>query len=115
MTQTAEAPPKGARRGSSFSDRQIAQTVKDGTAVRVTTLGDDGPESITGWVFGMDDFHWGIVDGHGNKYLVHKTAPSLQIVDYPTLGTYAEKRDEIEALVEPFRRSVLRNHFGQND
>lgn len=113
MTTTpSRAPSRGnsaGRRGSNFSDKQVAQSVKDRTPVRVT-LADDSV--IDGWIYGMDDFHWGIVDSGGDTYLVHKSAPALQFLSYPVLKT--GERDSVAEKTEPFRDYVMRNFFAQH-
>ena len=113
MTATASAPSRGkasARRGSSFSDRQISQSVKDGKAVTFT-LADADP--VTGWVYGYDDFHWGVVAIDGTTHLVHKTAQCVTIQnDHLLSDLHKVTRQQIEVLVGPFRRYVMENHFG---
>ena len=110
MTQTATgAPGKGngtstRRRGSTFSDRQIAQSVKDGKPIMV---GASEEEEVWGWVYGADDFHWGIVTTGGETYLVHKTAPLIRIM-HPV-----EVPDHVSEMVAPYQRYVLRHHFSQ--
>lgn len=112
MTTTPSRAPSGgnsaSRRGSNFSDKQVAQSVKDRTPVRVL-LADE--YFVDGWIYGMDDFHWGIVDTAGDTHLVHKSAPTLQFLSYPVLkpgegGSVIEK-------TEPFRDYVMRTFFSQ--
>lgn len=107
MTGTTDAPAQGsaatARRGSSFSDKQIYASVKEGRQIRVTVEG----EPFEGWVYGVDDFHWGLVDAEGATVLVHKSAPV--VVFLPSQKT----TPRAERLVSSFRAWVLRSHYGQ--
>jgi len=112
MTTTpSRAPSKGTssgRRGSNFSDKQVAQSVKDRTPVRVTLVDES---VVDGWIYGMDDFHWGIVDTTGDTYLVHKSAPVLQFLSYPVLT--GEEGSAVTDKTEPFRDYVMRAIFNQ--
>lgn len=112
MTGTTGAPKEGAsssgastaRRGSSFSDKQIFAAVRADRRIKVTVEG----ECFEGWVFGVDDFHWGIVDEHGATALVHKSAPLVRFLPAQTLPS------RVEAKVAPFRRWVLSAQYGQS-
>lgn len=94
----------GTKSGSHFSDRQIASAVKDGHALRVVLPNGD---AIEGWVFGVDNYHWGIVDAGGSTHLVHKSAPCVSVLDWLTMPP------TLEEIVGPFRDYVMREHFGQ--
>lgn len=94
------------RRGSTFTDKQIAFSVRERRAVRAHLLG--GVEAVSGWVCGMDDYHWGVVDGKGDVHLVHKSS-SITIT-----RESVELPSEAEAVVAPFRDSEwMKAHFGQ--
>jgi hypothetical protein len=97
------------RRGSALSDRQIAYSVRTGQriAVLLPLLGD---VEVAGYAFGLDDYHLGLVTRDGQRLLIHKSAHLM----FSREGTYANepRREELEALVAPFRRWVERVHFG---
>lgn len=117
MTATTGTPGKGSapvRRGSNFSDRQIAHAVKGRRAIRAALPSVSGWEHITGWVYGGDDYHWGIVTAQEELFLVHKTVPAIQILDLRIDDLEDEGQQEtVGSLVEPFRQRVMRDHFGQ--
>lgn len=103
-------PDKAAngRRGSKFADRQIAHAVKDERKVRIQYR--DGTGLVEGWVYGMDDYHLGIVDVTGNTMLVHKSAAA--IITF-TDRVMDEGDTRIREICDPFRRRVMEEHFGQ--
>jgi len=96
-----------------MSNRQIAQSVKDGRRISVRVEG----EVITGYVGGMDDYHWLIVaptdDGGVTTTLIHKSAPLVHL--HPE-STYAEESGlaAMEQIIAPFRGMVMRTYFGAN-
>lgn len=113
MAGSAAASTKGApRRGSSFSDKQIAHAVKDGRAVEV--LFCDGSTAI-GFVYGADDFHWGLVTLDGRRLLVHKSTPRLVFTEHLLEHQGGSVRERIEPLVSGFRDYVLREVFNQTE
>lgn len=95
--------------GSSFMEKQIAFAVKEGKQVCVTQPAGD---VITGWVMGMDAYHWGVVDSIGRVHLVHK---SNTLTITPTLLDQAPEyaRTMVEPVVAPFRDTVMRDYFKQ--
>lgn len=103
-----QSSPRTARRGSHFTDRQIAQSVRDGRVVEIHTV----VSSQSGWIFGADDFHWGIVDRMGSTCMVHKTAPSLRVTDITLEMQPQDVRDLVEPIVKSYRESIMREHFG---
>lgn len=113
-TATAERDTAGTRRGARFSDKQIAHAVKDRKAITIVL--PNGQDLITGFVYGMDDFHIGIVDEYSNTSLVHKSAAAaIRFTDNVMSsggqpGSIAEK---IREICEPFRNRVMREHFSQ--
>lgn len=111
-TASAQASRRQQRRGSHFTDKQIAQSVKDGRAVHVTLL--DG-RTVLGWVYGMDDFHWGLVTLDGSKVLVHKSAPFVEF----TVHLLAQQTSAVQALIEPvvtpFRAHVVETVFSKSN
>ena len=92
-----------------MSSKQLAKTVVEGRMVTfwfTTTL-----EPITGYLCGMDDFHWMVVTPHDEKHLVHKSAA---LVDLHTESTYGDEimRPLLDDVVQPFRGWVERTFFG---
>lgn len=103
-SRTSGTTPGGApKRGSAFSDKQIAFAVKDGKPVRVYF---DDCLQIQGWICGIDDYHWGVVDASGEVNLVHKSVGRLTILSEP-MGI----PPEVEAIVAPCRDYVMREFF----
>lgn len=110
MSESAKDPSalRPSRRGSDFSDRQIYQAVKQGKAVQFVTVCG---EKVTGWVFGMDDYHWGVVTPTGEVHCVHKSAPLMTVTDHLLERQAVGTREDIEPLVQPFYERVMREHF----
>lgn len=109
-SRRATANGSRTRSGSYFADKQIAHTVKDGKAIEV--LLPDG-NKVIGWVFGADNYHWGLVSLFGDVILVHKSAPMVTVTEHMLSKQDADHRRDIESLVAPFRDYVMREHFGQ--
>jgi hypothetical protein len=115
MTSTQTAPPsqvkKPSRPGSSTSTKQIVQTVKDGRKVYFKTVVGD----ISGYVAGMDDYHWMVVTPAENltTHLVHKSAP---LISLGRASTYQDEdtKEEMDKIIAPFRQWVLRTYFGRS-
>lgn len=109
---TAERPA-AVRRGSRFSDKQIAHAVKDYRHLTISAV--TGEELAQGFVYGMDDFHIGIVDTNGNTRLVHKSAAA--VISFDTFPTFVALASEVRAMIEEtcgaFRSRVMREHFSQ--
>lgn len=95
------------RRGSSFSDKQIAASVKDGKRVTVVLLNG---QAVSGYVCGADDYHWGLTSSDGSITLVHKSA-GMTIAAESTIDTEPES---VKALVSVYRKFVLSTTYGQN-
>ena len=95
-----------------MSSKQLARTVLDGKTVTFNLA--DGP--LTGYLCGMDDFHWMIVTPYGDKFLIHKaSAASIEISDNPTYEHLSSgMRDSLEVVVAPFRRWVEAAYFGRS-
>ena len=98
-----------ARSGSAMSTKQLARTVLDGRLLTFTPLVG---EPITGYLCGMDDFHWMVVTPYGSKHLVHKA--SAPVIDFGDCR-YIEEPDHpvLEKVVGPFRRFVEAEFFGR--
>lgn len=60
-------------------------------------------ETISGYLCGMDDFHWMVITPSGSKHLIHKA--NVSVVDLLESPTYAneENHEELESVVAPFR------------
>lgn len=97
---------RSGKRGSTFSDKQIAKTVRDGKAIEFSLV--DGV-SLTGWVYGMDDFHWGVVDGGGRTHLVHKAAATRVSI----LDSEGAPPAVVTEVAGRFRDYVMKTYFGQ--
>lgn len=91
------------RIGASLSDKQVAQSVLDGKRVEATL---PNGQSISGYVFGRDDYHWAIATPDGETVLVHKSIPALRVA--ANAGLHMEpRRDDLEQMISPFRQHLL--------
>ena len=88
--------------GSAMSTKQLAQSVAHGRMVTFHTP----VREVTGYLFGMDDYHWAVITAEGRKTLVHKGSASL--IDFADESTYdtEDEHDRLERLVGPFRSSL---------
>ena len=98
-------------RGSMFADKQMHQAVRDLRAVEIWTA--EGGPAVTGFIYGMDDYHWGIVDYHGLPMMVHKTASLVRFLDHTLDSLAQEQQAKVRAVIEPFRNRVMREVFKQ--
>lgn len=107
------APRRAASRGSVMSDKQVNAAVRDNRQVQA--LLHDGTQ-VAGWICGVDDYHWALVDESAVVHLVHKSAPSLTILR-PTLDTLLplDQRGAILKIVNPYRSHVLRVAFSMSE
>jgi hypothetical protein len=97
-------------RGSDMSSKQLARTVLHGRAV---TFRFPSGDAVTGYLCGMDDFHWMVVTSDGLKHLIHKGSASvITMADTPSYNS-EPLCDEMEAVVGPFRRFVEEVLFGR--
>lgn len=55
--KVTEAPARQ-RRGSEVSDKQIAQAAMNGRRVTFRFVSTQPSQEVTGYVVGMDDYHW---------------------------------------------------------
>lgn len=92
-----------------MSTKQLARTVIDGRLLTFTPLVG---EQITGYLCGMDDFHWMVITPSGSTHLVHKA--SAPVIDFG-LCRYPEEPNLrlLEKVVGPFRRFVEAEFFGR--
>lgn len=114
-TSVATAPAgvdKGTngRRGSKFADKQIAHAVRDRCKVKIQYR--DGSGLVEGWIYGMDDYHLGIVDDLANTMLVHKSAAA--IITFTDIEI-DEGDTRIREICESYRERVMRDYFGQTN
>jgi hypothetical protein len=97
----AETAARNGKRfgGSSMSTKQLARTVQDGRMV--TFIHQVGER--TGYLCGMDDFHWMIVTPECRTHLIHKG--SAPFIDPAPDATYRSEPnvDALERIVGPFR------------
>lgn len=93
-----------------MSEKQIAHAVREGR--KVTVYLPSGRE-VSGYVMGMDDFHWALCTADLDVLLVHKSTDAIRIHTHTTFKTES-KVEEIEERVAPFRDWVLKNHFNHN-
>lgn len=98
-------------RGSMFADKQMYQAVKDLRAVEIWTA--EGGPAVTGFIYGMDDYHWGLVDCTGLTMMVHKTASLVRFLGYTLDALPRDQQDKVLPVVQPFRNRVLREVFNQ--
>ncbi len=96
--------PKSRRQAAEMSTRQITESVLRGRRVVFTY---ERRPPVSGYVAGLDDFHWMVVDPVTlNVLLVHKAlAP---VVEIARESSYLEEPNlvEIDRIVSPFRRSL---------
>lgn len=103
------------KRGSSVSDKQIARAASEGTQT-VMFLGNAGGE-ITGYVVGMDDYHWllaSVSEGLQIVHLVHKTCP---LVSFLPLGLDQEDEEDrlwVTSVGKSFWDFCRRTYLGEN-
>lgn len=101
------------KRGSAASDKQIAFAVRDGHPVQVRLA--NGEHLVTlGYVIGVDDYHWVVIDHDLCTHLVHKSAPCVTILSHLSLDQ--DSHPNVSAIREAaagFRERVLKDHFNQ--
>lgn len=93
-----------------MSTKQLARTVLDGRILTFTPLVGD---PITGYLCGMDDFHWMVVTSRGTKHLIHKA--SAPVIDFGVCQYDEEPNHPVlEQIVAPFRNFVASEFFGRS-
>lgn len=94
-----------------MSSKQLAHTVMDGKQVDFHLTGG---MVVSGYLAGMDDYHWMVIDPQGKVSLVHKgSAILVQPWTRETYSTEVAKTD-LEAVIQPFRKWVGRHFFGRS-
>jgi hypothetical protein len=93
-----------------MSSKQLARTVMHGRAI---TFRFPSGEDITGYLCGMDDFHWMVVTADCQKHLIHKGSASVITLADTDSYDSEPRRDEMEEVIGPFRRFVSEAYFGR--
>ncbi len=93
-----------------MSSKQLARTVIDGRKITLVPHGDS-EATISGYLCGLDDYHLFLVMSDGEKLLVSKGG--IFTIRFAREATYndEENREELEAIVGPFRAFVLRENL----
>lgn len=94
-----------------MSTKELCRSVVDG---RVLTLYFGDGSTLVGYLCGIDDFTYRIVDANGNIEIIHKTgAPRVRVGE----ARYDEEqnKDTLERVVRPFREWVLTNQYGRQE
>lgn len=101
----------GKARGSAMSSKQLARTVVHG---RKVSFQFPSGQVIEGYLCGMDDFHYMVVEPvTGQKHLIHKGgACIITLADESTYDVEPRFAD-LERVVAPFREYVDREYFGR--
>lgn len=108
---TARTRQRKASLGSWMSTKQMAQTVKDGRAV---TLEFAEGQTLHGYLAGMDDYYWLVVDPDtAGITLVRKGAVGAVVFDAEAGYLSAPAYSKIEPIIRPFREAVLVTLFGR--
>lgn len=75
---------------------------------------------VNGYVAGMDDFHWKVIDDQINDddergvVLIHKSAPLVKIHSKPSLHDEGDF-DSLEKILAPFRAYVMQTFFSNGE
>lgn len=95
--------------GAHMSSMQLARTVIEGQRVVFTTTA----ATIDGYLCGMDDYHWMVVQATGEVVLVHKA--QTPVVTIKSVKTYQDedRREVLEKIIGPFREHVAKTYFGR--
>lgn len=101
------------KEGSAMSSKQLARTVKDGKLLSFRFAGLE--ENLTGYLCGMDDYHWMVVTASGSLHLVHKGGAIVIDIAFNRTYEFEENHSELEKVVAPFRKYVNQNFFGVSE
>jgi hypothetical protein len=104
--------PARARQGNAMSTKQVARTVLDGKLITFRPFPAEPTFTVCGYVYGMDDYHWAVVESGGQTHLVHKAAPVVTMADESTFEQESS-HESLEKLVGPFRSWVERELFSR--
>lgn len=104
------------RAGSTMSTKQMARAAVEGR--RVTATWYPHETSVSGYLVGMDDFHWFFavpISDDIETVLVHKTGPDVVKIDRE--HSLANETSEVQALIReigaPFVQYCERTHLGK--
>lgn len=98
--------------GSALSRKQVARAVLNGQ--RVTCI-SSGLIVAEGYVYGMDDFHIGVVTPEGETTLVHKSGTHVKIdPEHSFEELPKEQRAALDAVIKPFRDFISKGVFGRS-
>jgi hypothetical protein len=102
------------RQGSSASTKNLARAAVEGRRLNFHF----SPEwQVSGYLVGMDDFHWVIVgtEPSGPRVkLIHKSAPVVEITDSVLTKETPEFVKRVIEISESFRAYCLKNYLGRN-
>lgn len=93
-----------------MSDKQLAYAVEHNIPVTFRLLGSNPTVDVTGWVSGMDDYHWSVVDADNQVRLIHKGTALVE----PGRESQ-EPPEEVEKTIAPFRKWVSEHMRGKSD
>jgi sRNA-binding regulator protein Hfq len=101
-------------RGSSVSDKQMGRAAAEGTqVVMFLASGTD----ISGYVVGMDDYHWllaSVSEGLRIVHLVHKTCPLVSFLPHGLDQEDEEDQQWVTSIGSPFWGFCRRTYLGEN-
>lgn len=101
MPESARRRPTARYTGAELSDKQVDWSVYHGQLVTAYLAGG---HSVTGYVYGADRYHWSLVSGDLDTYLV----PRSSALAFGPAGSYAAepRRADLDKLVAPYRRHL---------
>lgn len=87
-----------------MSSKQMARTVLDGRMVSFRWPASNA--EVTGYLCGMDDFHWMVIEPSTTKHLVHKGQTPM--ISFATKKTYDGEPNKaaLEQVIGPFREAL---------
>lgn len=90
--------------GSEMTDKQVAQAVLHG---RMVTAVLRSGQRVSGYLCGADRDRWAVVTPGAEHLLIHKH--STEVLEVAREGTYDDepRREELDALVAPYRRFLI--------
>lgn len=97
------------RQGSAVSTKELGRAAVEGRRLILTFTSG---ARVEGYLAGMDDYHWKIVDPDGGVLLIHKSAPEIIRISDADLDQ-AENATEIKAICDPFRKAMEREALGK--
>ena len=108
--RSAEPASRRSRaRGAHVSTKQLARAVSEGRLITCrTSVGD-----VTGYLCGMDDYHFVVITPAGRQVMVHKAQAPIVVLH--SESTYSEEQNivSLETIVGPFRQYVEKTYLGR--